>query len=530
MVKRKFDVVIVGSGAAGLYTALRLREYGGPKLTIALLAKRSQKRSASRWAQGGMAAAIAPDDSPELHTADTLKAGAGLCELEAVEILTRGARAQIERLVQQYHVAFDRTPDGALALTLEAAHSRRRVLHAADATGKALIDALMEAMPEGLSIFTEAIAFDLDVRDGRCQGVWVWQEGELAHFGAKAVVLATGGAASAFAQSTNPPGSTGDGLAMAWRGGAILRDLEFMQFHPTALAVPGAPRFLISEAVRGEGAHVVDARGDRFLWTYEPAGELAPRDRVSRAIFSHLQRTGESVVYVDLRPIPAAQIAHRFPNIARVCQEWQIDVYRQPIPVTPAAHYGMGGIATDTWGATSLPGLYAIGETASTGVHGANRLASNSLLECFVFGDRLAQHLANLTATVTPPAEVPTFAPTGAAPPCTVADIQQGLWNAAGIVREGATLTQALAQVEHWRSLHSPSFDPDSLALRNLLDVAKLMLQSALARTESRGGHFRADFPDTDPHSAQHTLIQGDTLQFYPLNQPLDRFKSQLRQ
>ncbi|HAN45756.1 MAG TPA: L-aspartate oxidase, partial [Cyanobacteria bacterium UBA8156] len=454
-------------------------------------------------------------------TADTLKAGASLCEPAAVEILTTGARAQIDRLVQQYRVAFDRTSAGDLALTLEAAHSRRRVLHAADATGKALIDALMEAIPEGLSIFTEAIAVDLDVRSGRCQGVWVWQEGELSHFGAKAVVLATGGAASAFAQSTNPPGSTGDGLAMAWRGGAILRDLEFMQFHPTALAVAGAPRFLISEAVRGEGAHVVDARGDRFLLAYEPAGELAPRDRVSRAIFSHLQCTGEPVAYVDLRPIPAAQIAHRFPNIARVCQEWQIDIYRQPIPVTPAAHYGMGGIATDTWGGTSLPGLYAIGETASTGVHGANRLASNSLLECFVFGDRLAQRLATLTTTVIPPEIVPTFPSPGEVPPCTVADIQQLLWNAAGIVREGAILAKALAQVEHWRANHRACFEPDSLALRNLLDVAKLMLQSALARTESRGGHFRADFPDTDPHWAQHTLIQGDILRPYPLNQPL---------
>ncbi|MGQ9865750.1 MAG: L-aspartate oxidase [Pseudanabaenaceae cyanobacterium] len=521
MVQRKFDVVIVGSGAAGLYTALRLQEYGGPNLTLALLAKRSQKRSASRWAQGGMAAAIAPDDSPVLHMADTLKAGAGLCEPAAVEILTAGARAQIERLVQQYRVAFDRTEEGDLALTLEAAHSRRRVLHAADATGKALIDALMEAVPPSLAIFTEAIAIDLDIRDGRCQGVWVWQEGELVHFGAKAVVLATGGAASAFAQSTNPPGSTGDGLAMAWRGGAILRDVEFMQFHPTALAVPGAPRFLISEAVRGEGAHVVDARGDRFLLAYEPAGELAPRDRVSRAIFSHLQRTGEAVAYVDLRPIPAAKIAQRFPNIARVCQEWQIDIYRQPIPVTPAAHYGMGGIATDTWGATSLPGLYAIGETASTGVHGANRLASNSLLECFVFGDRLAQRLANLTTTITPPTSAPTFPATGEAPPCTPTDVQQLLWNAAGIVRQGETLAQALAQVEHWRANHRPGFDPDRLALRNLLDVAKLLLQSALARTESRGGHFRTDFPDPDPQWAQHTLIQKEILRPYPLNQPL---------
>ncbi|MFQ3680093.1 MAG: L-aspartate oxidase [Pseudanabaenaceae cyanobacterium] len=521
MEKHRFDVVIVGSGAAGLYTALRLREYGGPQLSIALLAKRSQKRSASRWAQGGMAAAIALDDSPELHAGDTLTAGAGLCEPEAVHILTTGARAQIERLVQQYRVAFDRTPTGELALTLEAAHSRRRVLHAADATGKALIDALMAAAPDSLALFAEAIAVDLDVRDGQCQGVWVWQEGELHHFGAKAVVLATGGAASAFAQSTNPPGSTGDGLAIAWRGGAILRDLEFMQFHPTALAVMGAPRFLISEAVRGEGAHVVDAHGHRFLWDYEPAGELAPRDRVSRAIFSHLQRTGEPVAYVDLRPIPRAQITQRFPNIARVCQEWHIDICRQPIPVTPAAHYGMGGIATDTWGATSLPGLYAIGETASTGVHGANRLASNSLLECFVFGDRLAQRLANLTATVTAPDSIPRFAPPGEAPPCTRTDIQQLLWNAAGIVRHGEALQTALTQVEHWRSRYRPSLDPESLALDNLLTVAKLLLQSAIARTESRGGHFRADFPKTDPHWAQHTLLQGEVLRPYPLNQPL---------
>lgn len=510
--------------------------------------------SASDWAQGGIAAAIAPGDSPTLHLEDTLKAGAGLCDRSAVQLLVEHAKDCIENLVAM-GVGFDR--HGAeLALTLEAAHSQRRVLHAADTTGRAVVTALTDQVLSrpNIYILPNSFAIDLWLDAGRCRGVAAFTQQGIGWIQAKAVVLATGGGGQVFAQTTNPDISTGDGVAMAWRAGAVLRDLEFIQFHPTALTRPGAPRFLISEAVRGEGAHLVDADGRRFAFDYHPDGELAPRDVVSRAIFNHLNcnhlncnhrnKTASdpaiAQVWLDLRPIPADTIRRRFPNIIQVCQTWGVDVFQQPIPVAPAAHYWMGGVYTDALSRTSIPGLYAVGETANTGVHGANRLASNSLLECLVFGAQLTQ--IELLAWNKDGESLQDLPPSLAAQAplqqATIHHIRHALprlmWQSAGICRDAATLSTAIAQVQQWRKTWSAlpftqfwrSFSPgQGLAiapgivdasirswgeLGNLLDIALLILQSAHFRTESRGGHYRSDVEKTDPHWQVHTVVQGD--------------------
>ncbi|MFN9860892.1 MAG: FAD-binding protein, partial [Pseudanabaena sp.] len=371
---RKFDAIVIGGGAAGLYTALSLSdslaEHSASQKQdwkIALITKDNLTISASDWAQGGIAAVIDRNDSIQLHIEDTLRAGAGLCEREAVEVLVSKAKPQIHKLLE-FGVDFDRLQDKSLALTLEAAHSRRRVLHAADATGRELVSTLARRVIDRPNIQVLEGVLVLDVllekssAGDRCGGVTCIElkqdPDKLISLLAPVTVLATGGGAQVFSQNTNPPASTGDGVAIAWRAGAKVRDLEFVQFHPTALAIEGAPRFLISEAVRGEGAHLIDHRGDQFAFAYHPKGELAPRDVVSRAIFQHLQKTGEPTVFLDLSPIARDRIAYRFPNIIKICKKWQVDLFSQPIPVTPAAHYCMGGIVTDTWGASSITGLY----------------------------------------------------------------------------------------------------------------------------------------------------------------------------
>ena len=534
----KFDVLVIGAGAAGLYTALCLPEH----LQVGLINKNTLPVSASDWAQGGIAAAIAPEDSAALHVEDTLAAGAGLCDLEAVKFLVEEAGACIDSLVKM-GVAFDRTgPD--LALTLEAAHSRRRVLHAADTTGKAVISTLTAKVLNRKNIQLVSPAFALSLwldETGRCQGISSICGSQVKWLRAQAVVLATGGGGQVFAQTTNPSVSTGDGVAIAWRAGALLRDLEFVQFHPTALSKVGAPRFLISEAVRGEGAHLVDSKGYRFAFDSHPSGELAPRDVVSRAIFRHLQKTGEPHVWLDLRPIAVDRLRYRFPNIIQVCADWGIDIFSEPVPVTPAAHYWMGGIVADKFNQTSIPGLYAVGETASTGVHGANRLASNSLLECLVFGAQMGRlQLESGRA----------FAPREAAGEILEKSISQKdieaieklrvelpnlVWQSAGICRGQRDLESAIVQVEIWRQeFASLPLSQTLLKLRpgkildfsladeetsrqlrnweevgNLLDIGYLILKSAAFRTESRGGHYRLDYPLTDPGWCSHTLIQN---------------------
>ncbi len=534
-----FDVLVIGAGAAGLYAALSLPS----NLKVGLVSKDALKIGASDWAQGGIAAAIAPKDSPVFHLEDTLKAGAGLCDPEAVQALVEKAPDCIAALVD-LGVAFDRQGQD-LALTLEAAHSQPRVLHAADTTGKALVHTLTEQVLRrpNIKVLSQAFAISLWLdSDARvCQGISLLYNQQVHWIASPAVILATGGGGQVFSQTTNPTVSTGDGVAMAWRGGAVLRDLEFFQFHPTALTKPGAPRFLISEAVRGEGAHLVDESGERFAFKYHSAGELAPRDVVSRAIFNHLQKTPDADhVYLDLRPIPPERIRYRFPNIIKVCKHWGIDVFTERIPVSPAAHYWMGGVRVDLENQTSISGLYAIGETASTGVHGANRLASNSLLECLVFASQLAdlqpqrnKVISQLPIAVTgiKEVELDLFQDEITRVKNLRSELQTLMWKSAGISRSQEVLESAIAQIQAWRKEVS-QYQISQLLLQgkphqqitfssptaqeqlrgyiesyNLLDIAYLILQAAQNRTESRGGHYRSDYPETKPEWRIHSLI-----------------------
>jgi len=537
------DVLVIGGGAAGLYATLSIP----PQWRIGLITKDNLSLSASDWAQGGIAAALATDDSVELHREDTMRAGAGLCDRAAVDHLVAHAAPCIERLVD-LGVAFDRSA-GQLAMTLEAAHSRRRVLHAADTTGRAVVSILAEAVLQrpNITVLEGAFAIDLWLHRGQCQGALVADQGQLQWISAQATVLATGGGGQVYVHTTNPAASTGDGVAMAWRAGGQLRDLEFVQFHPTCLTQPGVPPFLISEAVRGEGAHLVDDDGDRFAKAYHPDGELAPRDVVSRAIFHHLQRTGKPHVWLDMRPIATDRLQYRFPNIIKVCRTWGCDPLSQPVPVSPAAHYWMGGITTDLHSQTTIPRLYAVGENASTGVHGANRLASNSLLECLVYGAELA-HLPLQPGLVKPHPYnplTPEALPNAPDWPNTSDwkdhslemmqrqrhQLTQLMWDRAAISRHQQGLEAAIATVLTWHQQAQATplsqwvkalvpgvacpfprhLSHDQMRawgeLRNLYDIADLILRSAAFRTESRGGHYRSDFPATAVDWQAHTLV-----------------------
>jgi len=533
----QFDVLIIGSGAAGLYAALSV----SPHLQVGLMTKETLTTGASSWARG-IAAAIDPVDTPLSHWQDTLKAGAGLCEPEAVKLLADNAPTAIESLLAM-GVPFDRHGNK-LVQELEAAHSHPRVLHYGETTGKVLVDTLTAQVLErnNIQVFSQAFTLSLWLNEttGNCQGASILHQGSVRWVRAAAVVLATGGGGQVFAHTTNPTVSTGDGIALAWRAGALIRDPEFFQFHPTALTVAGMPRFLITEVVRGEGAHVVDSQGRRFTFDYHPDGELAPRDVVSRAIFSHLQKTKPDpyCVYLDLRLITPQRMRDRFPSIIQACQQWGVDLFTQPIPIAPVAHYWMGGVATNLETCTSIDGLYAIGETASTGVHGANRLASNSLLECIVFAAQLSQLKVNsqISASEKPgyKQEQQDWSNEMEKINFIRQNVPQLMWQSAGISRSQAILEDAIAQLNIWYS-QLADLDVSQYVLKatpnqtlqlnseqaqqnlrlaaetiNLTNVASLILKSAAWRRESRGGHYRSDYPQTSADWQLHTLIQGD--------------------
>ncbi|HVA36468.1 MAG TPA: L-aspartate oxidase [Candidatus Dormibacteraeota bacterium] len=506
------DVLVIGSGAAGLLLALSCAEQG---LTVALATKGSIEESNTAWAQGGVAAALdLEEDSPAAHLSDTLAAGAGLCDVEAAEVVAAEAPRRVEEL-RAMGVAFDATLAGALELTREAAHSHARVAHAADATGRAISHTLagrVMAHPN-VTLLERATAIELIVVAGACRGAWILVgDAPTPVLASRAVGLATGGSGRLFARTTNPPGATADGLALALAAGARLADVEFVQFHPTALALAGAPALLVSEAARGEGGIIVDGHGRRFCYESDPRGELAPRDVVARAIFRHLLR-GEQAL-LDLRPIgPPERVRARFPNIAAACAGFGIDIGAQPIPVSPAAHYHMGGIRTDLWGRTGVERLFAVGECACTGLHGANRLASNSLAECLVFAARAAEAIGD-TKTAPQQGEAGA-APAGAiAAPAGIDGIAALLWEHVGLERERAGLTRACAAIDALE--RAPRrMERAALEARSALAVARTIARAALLREESRGSHYRVDFPERDDAHWRRRIVWSASGQVY---------------
>jgi L-aspartate oxidase len=507
------DVVVVGTGIAGLFFALRMAQHA----TVAVFTKKERPESSTNYAQGGIAAVFADDDSFALHVEDTLVAGAGLCHLDAVEALVREGPDRVRELME-IGVRFSRDAE-ALSLGREGGHSRRRIVHAADLTGREVERALLEAVAAEprIRIFENHIAVDLltieerPSRTRRCCGVIVLdpETGQQIAVHARTVLLATGGCGQVYQHTTNPAIATGDGIAMAYRAGARVANMEFVQFHPTALYPASERSFLISEAVRGEGAELLRRDGTPFMHAYHPLASLAPRDIVARAIDREMKLRGDPHVLLDCTAIGDDTIRSRFPNILRVTAERGIDMMREPIPVVPAAHYLCGGVLTDLCGQTSLRALYAAGETACTGVHGANRLASNSLLEALVFAHRAADHIRENLDSLPLRRSVPEIPRGDASISERVVlvhdreELRSLMWDLVGIVRSDDRLRIAAERVhqiaeqnrERWR-LHAP--DHDLVELRNLLDTAELIIRSARGRRESRGLHFNVDRPYRD--------------------------------
>ena len=500
------DFLVIGSGIAGLRAALSLAEVG----EVVLLTKADPRESNTGYAQGGIAAAIGADDSPELHAHDTLAAGDGLCSEDAVNVLVHEGPRYVSELLE-WGAAFDREADGRPALAREGAHSVRRVLHARDATGREIARLLWTRVSgdRRIRVVDDALATDVTVRDGRCFGAtFVTTSNAQGTVTAERTLLATGGAGQVFRETTNPAIATGDGIAMAVRAGARVVDMEFVQFHPTVLSVEGAPRFLLSEALRGEGARLINNAGESFVERYEPAGDLASRDLVSRAMVREAERTG-APVYLTLAHLAPDFVRRRFPTIAQACAAARLDLARDPIPVSPAAHYLMGGVETDLEGRTSLSGLFAAGEVACTGVHGANRLASNSLLEGLVFGARAALAMTAVlqpaalsgSCVIDSPLEGTASSAIGEAP--SACEVQDLMWRHVGVLRSQSLLEQAVAQLRSWVGVvlarrQANVFDRASGRVEGLATVGLLIARAALRRTESRGAHFRTDFPVRD--------------------------------
>jgi L-aspartate oxidase len=500
------DYIVVGSGIAGLRAAVTLAASG----RVLMLTKANPEAGSTGFAQGGIAAAVSVADSPARHAADTIAAGDGLCDERAVRVLVEDAPAYVAELVA-WGAAFDRDADGGFALAREGAHSVRRVLHAHDATGREIGRVLAARLHDESRVIVRdhALAVEAIVERGRATGVrFLDATGALGEARAASTLVASGGAGQVYRETTNPAVATGDGIALAYLAGARVADLEFVQFHPTALAVPGAPRYLLSEALRGEGARLVNARGEPFVARYDPAGDLAPRDRVARAIVLEAQRTGAGV-FLTLAHLPSAEVRARFPLITDLCRRVGLDLATDPIPVSPAAHYLMGGVATDLDGRTSIPGLFAAGEVACTGVHGANRLASNSLLEGLVFGARAGAAMAAWNGGAWPwPASGGRADPPPAGPrldpPLAANAVRDLMWTSVGVFRDRAGLDAALEVLEPaWRTIDAAlsagrSLDAAGWEAASLVTVGRLIARAARRREESRGAHCRTDFPERD--------------------------------
>ena len=518
---RFVDVLIIGGGLAGLRAALGIDR----RLSVLVVTKDRVEQSSSHYAQGGIAGVLDPEDRFEDHIADTLRAGGGLCDREVVEMVVREAPRRIDELIR-WGTHFDQI-EGELALGREGGHSHDRIVHAlGDATGREVMRAMIQKVREceNVELWPNAFTLDLLTHQGTCRGAVVFDGSERSggHTAvwAKQTVLCTGGAGQLYRETTNPEVATGDGHAAAFRAGAELRDMEFVQFHPTVLYIAGSSRTLITEAVRGAGARLVDRTGYRFMPDYDSRAELAPRDVVSRAITSQMEKTRHPCVYLDMTHLDPDWVRRRFPGIARTCAEFDLDIATDWIPVRPGAHYMIGGLVVDLQGRTTLPGLWAAGEATSSGLHGANRLASNSLLEGLVYGAHVASGVS--AAALDMPDEFRALPLESAAiadhpDQLDLEDIRNSLkslmWRDVGICRQRAGLDEALEMVDYWsRYVLGRQFDnPRGWELQNMLVTARLVIEAARLREESRGVHYRDDFPETDDaHWRRHIVFRMD--------------------
>ncbi|MBE1447200.1 MULTISPECIES: L-aspartate oxidase [unclassified Paenibacillus] len=507
------DVIVIGAGIAGLFTAIKASQH----FKVLMVTKKSLLDSNTRYAQGGIAAVISDEDSPEYHHQDTLNAGAGLCSSAAVNVLVHEGPAGVQDLIQM-GTQFD-LEDGVFALTKEGAHSQRRILHAhGDATGAEIVRALSEKTKQhpNIELWDDHFVIDLITQDGECYGALVQKpDGQKVFVRANATILCTGGAGQLFRYTTNPDIATADGIAIAYRAGALIQDMEFVQFHPTALCYPGAPRFLVSEAVRGEGAILRNINGERFMEKYDPQLELAPRDIVARAIVNEMEQTKSTFVYIDFTHESEETVKHRFPTIYEFCLNYGLDLSSDWIPVAPAAHYMMGGVKTDLYGETEVARLFACGEVSSTGVHGANRLASNSLSEAIVFGRRIIERIHQLS----PVGSVPSISSESnrtehAKQPIVERrlKLQKVMLRYVGLKRNAAGLEKGYEELKRQISIYDTCLSKrEDYEFANLLTCALLTTQAALIREESRGGHYREDFPEKDDlHWRKHTVFHRE--------------------